>query len=150
MATPDPSSTRDVADEEKLLSLIVSEIETNAPTICQTVEMGENLMREIQSEADYPPGYLVSIVCSPGYLVSIICSPGYLVSIVCSVLVMASMLEPHGIEWSLAQPLRSRFHNMFVPYADLLRAWLNFYATKSFSKVGRRAQTVWCRVPSSL
>ena len=140
MATPDPSSIRDVADEEKLLSLIVSEIETNAPTICQTVEMGENLMREIQSEADYPPGYLVSIVGSPDYLVSI----------VCSVLVMATMLELHGIEWSLAQPLRSRFHNMFVPYADLLRAWLNFYATKSFSKVGRRAQTVWCRVPSSL
>ena len=42
MATPDPSSIRDVADEEKLLSLIVSEIETNAPTICQTVEMGEH------------------------------------------------------------------------------------------------------------
>ena len=105
MATPDPSSIRDVADEEKLLSLIVSEIETNAPTICQTVEMGENLMREIQSEADYPPGYLVSIVGSPDYLVSI----------VCSVLVMATMLELHGIEWSLAQPLRGRFHKMFVP-----------------------------------
>ena len=129
MATPDPSSIRDVADEEKLLSLIVSEIETNAPTICQTVEMGENLMREIQSEADYPPGYLVSIVCSPGYLASNVCSPsylesmvrppGYLVSIVCLVLVMINLLELHGIEWSLAQPLRSPFHNMFVPYADL-------------------------------
>ena len=95
MATPDPSSTRDVADEEKLLSLIESEIETNAPIICQTVEMGENLMREIQSEADYPPGYLVSNVCS--------------------VQVMITLLELHGIEWSLAQPLRGRFHEMFAP-----------------------------------
>ena len=125
MATPDPSSTRDVAEEEKLLSLIESEIETNAPIICQTVEMGENLMREIQSEADYPPGYLVSIVCSPGYLESI----------VCLVLVMINLLELHGIEWSLAQPLRGRFHKMFVPYADLLRPWLNFYSPKSFPKV---------------
>ena len=63
MATPDPSSSRAVAEEEKLLSLIESEIETNVPIICHTVQMGENLMREIQSEADYPPGYLVSRTC---------------------------------------------------------------------------------------
>ncbi len=46
-------------EEEELLKRVESEIETNAPIICQTVEMGENLMREIQSETDYPPGYLV-------------------------------------------------------------------------------------------
>ena len=51
---------RDVAEAEKLLSRVETEIETNAPIICQTVELGENLMREIQSETDYPPGYLVS------------------------------------------------------------------------------------------
>ena len=49
------------AEEENLLKRVESEIETNAPIICQTVEMGENLMREIQSETDYPPGYLVRI-----------------------------------------------------------------------------------------
>jgi hypothetical protein len=51
---------RDVAEAEKLLTRVETEIETNAPIICQTVELGENLMREIQSETDYPPGYLVS------------------------------------------------------------------------------------------
>jgi hypothetical protein len=67
MVTPSSSSNdwcRDVSESEKVLSRVESEIETNAPIICQTVEMGENLMREIQSEADYPPGYLVNILFS--------------------------------------------------------------------------------------
>lgn len=64
MVTPTSQSDadawcRDVAEAEALLSRVENEIETNAPIICQTVEMGENLMREIQSETDYPPGYLV-------------------------------------------------------------------------------------------
>jgi hypothetical protein len=50
-----------IVEEENLLKRVESEIEVNATIICQTVEMGENLMREIQSEADYPPGYLVRI-----------------------------------------------------------------------------------------
>jgi hypothetical protein len=64
MVTPSPADEscgwcRDVAAAEQLLSRAETEIETNASVICQTVEMGENLMREIQSETDYPPGYLV-------------------------------------------------------------------------------------------
>jgi len=66
MVTPSSASEsevwcRDVAEAEKLLSRVESEIESNAPIICQTVELGENLMREIQSETDYPPGYLVRL-----------------------------------------------------------------------------------------
>ena len=52
---------RDVSAAETVLSRVESEMETHAPIICQTVELGENLMREIQSETDYPPGYLVTI-----------------------------------------------------------------------------------------
>ena len=42
------------------------------------------------------------------------------------------------------------FLNCFMPYADLLHLAPRFYATKSFSKVGCRVQTVWCRAQNSL
>ena len=41
---------------------------------------------------------------------------------------------------------RVDFINFVVPYLDCLHSTPNFYATKSFSKVGHRTQTVWRRV----